>query len=99
MGAMGGSAISIAYLLPRGRRDAAIRIAGGVMCGVIFGPWVAARIASWGFFTDDRIENILAGCAFASAFSWSAFGAINRFLLRVDAEKTGYPFDKKGAKK
>ena len=40
-GAVGGAAISVAYVLPRGRREAGLRFFTGVTAGVIFGP--AAR--------------------------------------------------------
>ena len=36
-GATAGAAISVAYLLPRGRREAAIRFLIGVVTGVVFG--------------------------------------------------------------
>ena len=36
-GAVAGSAISLAYILPQGRREAAVRFAVGVVCGLVFG--------------------------------------------------------------
>ncbi|HEY6633602.1 MAG TPA: DUF6107 family protein, partial [Rhizobiaceae bacterium] len=34
-GAVAGSAVSLAYILPQGRRDAAARFAVGVVCGLV----------------------------------------------------------------
>ncbi len=44
-GAVAGSAISLAYVLPRGRREAAIRFAVGVACGLVFGGAAGLKIA------------------------------------------------------
>ena len=38
LGAAAGSAISVAYLLPKGRREAASRFLIGMVTGVVFGP-------------------------------------------------------------
>ena len=45
-GAVAGSAISLAYLLPDGRRDAAVRFAVGVVCGLVFGGTAGSRSRS-----------------------------------------------------
>jgi Family of unknown function (DUF6107) len=44
-GAVAGSAVSLAYVLPRGRREAAIRFAVGVICGFVFGGTAGLKIA------------------------------------------------------
>ena len=48
IGAVAGSAISLVYLLPKHRREAAVRFLTGVACGLIFGGptglWGAARL-------------------------------------------------------
>ena len=36
-GAVAGSAVSLAYVMPSGRREAAARFAAGVVMGLIFG--------------------------------------------------------------
>ncbi len=48
-GAVAGSAISLAYILPQGRREAAVRFAVGVVCGLVFGGTAGLKIAaaSW----------------------------------------------------
>ena len=45
-GAVVGSAISLAYILPHGRREAAVRFAVGVACGLVFGGTAGLKIAS-----------------------------------------------------
>ena len=45
-GAVGGSAISLAYILPHGRREAATRFAVGVVCGLVFGGTAGLKIAA-----------------------------------------------------
>lgn len=81
-GAVAGSAISIAYLLPTGRREAAIRFAVGVACGFVFGGTAGLKIA-------DELgiagklgpgELVLMGSAAASLCAWSAIGFITRLL-------------------
>ena len=37
VGALAGSAISVAYILPKGRREAAVRFAIGMVSGLVFG--------------------------------------------------------------
>ena len=34
-GAVAGSAVSLAYMLPNGKREAAIRFAVGIICGMV----------------------------------------------------------------
>ena len=45
-GAVAGSAISLAYILPHGRREAAARFAVGVVCGLVFGGTAGLKIAT-----------------------------------------------------
>lgn len=44
-GAVAGSAISLAYVLPAGRREAAIRFGIGVASGLAFGGTAGLKIA------------------------------------------------------
>jgi len=48
IGAVAGSAISLVYLLPKGRREAAVRFLTGVCCGMIFGGpaglWIVRKL-------------------------------------------------------
>ncbi|MGF0536764.1 DUF6107 family protein [Agrobacterium sp. ES01] len=79
-GAVAGSAISLAYLLPHGRREAATRFLTGVACGLVFGGptgiWLAARLDL--AVTMGRGEVVLMGSAAASLCAWWALGALAR---------------------
>lgn len=90
-GAVAGSAISLAYVLPRGRRDAAVRFAVGVACGLVFGGMTGVKIASE-LGVDGIVgpaETMLAGAAAASFCAWWALGLGLRLLLRLTNGRTG----------
>lgn len=84
IGSAAGAAVSLVYMLPKGRREAASRFATGLACGLIFGGptglWlgdalgIAARLS--------QIEMLLAGSAAASLGAWWALGAIARIAER-----------------
>ena len=83
-GAVAGSAISLAYILPRGRREAAVRFAVGVVCGLVFGGTAGLKIA---LELDVEaligpVETMLMGSAAASLCAWWALGAVIRMLKR-----------------
>ena len=83
-GAVAGSAISLAYILPHGRRDAAVRFAVGVVCGLVFGGTAGLKIAAE-LGVDQMIgigETMLMGSAAASLCAWWALGAVIRMLKR-----------------
>jgi hypothetical protein len=85
-GAVAGSAISLAYILPRGRREAALRFSVGVVCGLVFGGTAGIKIVKE--LGIDRLlstgETVLMGSAAASLCAWWALG----FVLRAfEAEK------------
>ena len=83
-GAVAGSAISLAYILPQGRREAAVRFAVGVVCGLVFGGTAGVKIAvelgvqHW----LGTAETMLMGSAAASLCAWWAVGAVIRVLKR-----------------
>ena len=83
-GAVAGSAISLAYILPQGRREAAVRFAVGVVCGLVFGGTAGVKIAvelgvqHW----LGTAETMLMGSAAASLCAWWALGAVIRVLKR-----------------
>lgn len=83
-GAVAGSAISLAYILPQGRREAAVRFAVGVVCGLVFGGTAGLKIAVE--LGVDRLigtaETMLMGSAVASLCAWWAVGAVIRMLKR-----------------
>ena len=79
-GAVAGSAISLAYILPHGRREAAARFAVGVVCGLVFGGTAGLKIS-----TELGLESIigpmevmLMGSAAASLCAWWAIGFVVR---------------------
>jgi len=80
VGAIAGSAVSIAYLLPNGRREAAIRFAVGATCGLVFGGAAGVKIATE-LGISSRLgaaETALMGAAAASLCAWWALGLIAR---------------------
>ncbi|MEJ5018747.1 DUF6107 family protein [Ochrobactrum vermis] len=81
-GAMAGSAVSLAYMLRHGKRDAAIRFGVGVICGVVFGGATAIKISDTLALEGllGATELLLIG-SFAAGFSaWSALGICKRYL-------------------
>lgn len=83
-GAVAGSAVSLAYILPQGRREAAARFAVGVVCGLVFGGTAGLKIAVE-LGVEELIgpaETMLMGSAAASLCAWWALGAVIRVLKR-----------------
>ena len=79
-GAVAGSAISLAYILPRDGREAAVRFAVGLVSGLVFGGAAGLKIAVELGIEDDigSGEMMLMGSAVASLCAWWALGAIFR---------------------
>ncbi|PSM18153.1 DUF6107 family protein [Nitratireductor sp. StC3] len=86
-GAIAGSAVSLAYMLPRTRREAAIRFAVGVVCGLVFGTVAGLKIAAELGIADaiGTAETMLMGAAAASLCAWWALGLVMRLLQRWPA--------------
>ncbi len=86
-GAVAGSAISLAYVLPDGRREAAVRFAVGLVCGLVFGGTAGLKIATeLGIAkTIGATETALMGSAAASLCAWWALGLLKR------AFEAGFP--------
>lgn len=85
IGAIAGSAVSIAYLLPKGRREAALRFAIGITSGLVFGTVVGLKIADE-IGISDRIttfEMTLSGAAVASVCAWWGLGVLSRIAGRI----------------
>ena len=85
-GAIAGSAISVAYVLPHGRREAALRFTVGVVSGLIFGGAAGLKIASeLGVETAiGAFEVMLMGSAAASLSAWWALGLVMRIFERSE---------------
>ena len=83
-GAVAGSAISLAYILPKGRREAAIRFAVGIACGLVFGGAAGLKIVAELGIAEaiGAGETMLLGAAAASLCAWWALGFVMRVLQR-----------------
>jgi len=79
-GSVAGSIISLAYVLPRGRREAALRLAVGLITGVVFGTTVGLKVAETIGLLDrlSVFETTLIGSTLASLSAWWAVGALHR---------------------
>ncbi len=103
-GAVAGSAVSLAYILPHGRREAATRFAVGVVCGLVFGGTAGLKIASeLGIeAVIGPVELMLMGSAAASLCAWWALGFVmrafeqNRFV-RMFRKKDQENADERGS--
>ncbi|KXF78282.1 hypothetical protein ATN84_00295 [Paramesorhizobium deserti] len=86
-GAVAGSAVSLAYMLPKGKQEAAIRFAVGIICGLVFGGAAGVKIAEELAIDGSlgKAELMLMGSAAASLAAWSALGIFNRFAERMKA--------------
>lgn len=90
-GAIAGSAISLAYVLPRGRREAAARFAVGVVSGMIFGSTAGLKIASELGIREliGTAETMLMGSAAASFCAWWALGFVKHMFERTGGSAPG----------
>lgn len=93
-GAVAGSAISLAYMLPEGRREAGIRFGVGVASGLVFGGAAGLKLAAE-LGIEGAIgpfEAMLMGSAAASLCAWWALGPIMR-LFRPHGHKRSKPHE------
>ncbi|MDF1631976.1 DUF6107 family protein [Mycoplana sp. MJR14] len=85
VGSAAGAAVSLVYMLPKGRREAASRFVTGLTCGMIFGGpvgvWLATRLEIAAFVS--RYETTLAGSAAASLTAWWGLGVLMRAAERM----------------
>ena len=84
-GAVAGALVSLAYMLPRGRREAATRGFAGLASGLVFGgPAGVALAARLGVSNDlSRPEILMMGAAAASMTAWWSLGVLARIADRV----------------
>lgn len=84
LGASAGAAVSLIYLLPKSRREAASRFFTGLACGLTFGGptgiWMAERLALEGQLSPSEI--MLSGSAAASLCAWWGLGVLQRLAGR-----------------
>ena len=85
LGAVAGSAISIVYVLPRGRREAFIRFFVGLGVGLVFGSATGLALADYLGVTDrlSPFEITLSGSTAASLCAWWGLGALARLAQKL----------------
>ncbi|MEM7303630.1 MAG: DUF6107 family protein [Pseudomonadota bacterium] len=83
-GAVAGSLISIAYVLPRGRREAALRATVGVTTGMVFGGPAGLMLTDHAGIAGrlGAAETALIGAATASLIAWWGLGFLSRLINR-----------------
>lgn len=90
IGASAGAAISLVYMLPKGRREALCRFLTGLVSGLIFGGpagvWLAARLGIAGYLSPS--ETMLSGAAAVSLCAWWGLGLLERMAKRWGREKS-----------
>jgi hypothetical protein len=89
IGAVSGSAVSLAYVLPKGRRDAALRFFTGLACGGVFGSPAGAKLAEWMGISAHMsgFETAMTGAAAASMCAWWGLGVLARIAERGAAPR------------
>lgn len=84
IGSAAGAAVSLIYMLPKGKREAASRFFTGLSCGLIFGGpaglWIVAKLGIAGSLSG--VEVMLTGSAAASLLAWWVMGAAVRVAER-----------------
>ena len=84
VGATAGASVSLIYLFPKNRREAASRFLTGLICGLIFGGptglWLMARLGIEDGLSQTDI--MLTGSAAASLCAWWVLGALARLAER-----------------
>jgi predicted MFS family arabinose efflux permease len=87
LGASAVAAVSLVYLLPKSRREAASRFFTGLSCGLIFGGptgiWIAERLELADVLSASEV--MLSGSAAASLCAWWALGILSRIAGRYGA--------------
>lgn len=85
IGAVCGSAISIAYLLPSSKREAFLRFVIGIISGIMFGTFAGTKLADQLGIIEhlSKIEIALSGAAMASLCAWWGLGVIARLAKRI----------------
>ncbi|MFD0915872.1 DUF6107 family protein [Pseudahrensia aquimaris] len=79
-GAVAGSLVSLAYILPRNRREAALRFTVGTVCGFALGIPAGLKAADALGILDRLtiVEVSLMGSMLASLCAWWGLGVLHR---------------------
>ena len=84
-GAIAGALVSLAYMMPRGAREAVARGFAGIASGLVFGGpagvALAQRMGVAGLLSPA--ETLLMGSAAASMTAWWVLGALARIADRT----------------
>ena len=84
VGASAGAAVSLVYMLPADRREAACRFVAGMISGLVFGGpagvLIAGRLGIAGHLSAAEI--MLSGAAAVSLSAWWALGVLARVARR-----------------
>ena len=84
LGSTAGAGVSLIYLVPKTRREAASRFLTGVSFGLIFGGptglWLTERLGLGHELSGPEV--MLAGSAAASLCAWWALGVLSRVADR-----------------
>lgn len=84
IGASAGAAVSLVYMLPADRREAACRFLAGVISGMVFGGpagvLIAGRLGIAGHLSASEI--MLSGAAAVSLSAWWGLGVLARVARR-----------------
>ncbi len=90
-GATAGAGVSLIYLLPKSRREAASRFLTGLSCGMIFGGptglWLVERLGIGAELSGPEV--MLTGSAAASLCAWWVLGALARVADRYGMRSGG----------
>ena len=91
IGASAGAAVSLVYMLPADRREAACRFLAGVISGMVFGGpagvLMAARLGIAAHLSASEI--MLSGAAAVSLSAWWALGVLARVARRWGRRNPG----------
>ena len=84
VGAFAGASVSIIYMLPQGRREAASRFITGLVAGLVFGGPTGLYWAEKLTLADlvSPLEIMLSGSALVSLTAWWGLGALRRVAER-----------------
>ena len=84
IGALAGSLVSLAYIMPRGRREAAIRLLVGLVTGLVFGGTAGVKIADMMDLLGkvSVFEITLMGATLSSLCAWWGLGVLRRMADR-----------------
>jgi len=84
VGATAGAGVSLIYLFPKSRREAASRFLTGISCGLVFGGptgvWLVERLGIAGELSGPEV--MLTGSAAASLCAWWVLGMLARVAER-----------------